>query len=145
MNTHLSRNKDVLHWEWECESLGMHILTRNDDVPHGKCASSRGMGMFLTQSANHPHHQDCDIHTVDAHSLYSVELWFWNKTHICFVCHKCFGCLIIQLSKHRTRMLIYNLLTFILWHVFFELYCLLKIWEKAQEWVAFTYKSIRSL
>ena len=42
-------------WGWT-SSLGMHILTRNGDVPHWECISSPGMGMCLTRNA-HPHRE----------------------------------------------------------------------------------------
>ena len=30
------------HQEWECASPVMHILTRNEDVPHRECTSMPG-------------------------------------------------------------------------------------------------------
>ena len=41
------------HLEWGCASPGMHILTRNGDVPHRKCTSSPGMEMCLTENGDH--------------------------------------------------------------------------------------------
>ena len=53
--------------EIENASPGMHILTKNGDVPHLECTSTLGMGMCLTGNA-HPH-QECGCASTGMHIL----------------------------------------------------------------------------